>query len=442
VRRIPSEFRIFDSFAPLQPVSGHTNAVLKVRVRFEDQPAIVEHLRGKGRVVVSALGVTEEALETPQLRTMLRRSLRRRNGEDTEEALGVAIVGYGPLGKVGYGHGVAVTNMAGLELAAVCDSNPARLEAARSDFPQLKCYNSAAEVAQDPQVKMVIIATPPSTHTELAMTMLQAGKHVVSEKPLSLTVREVDMLYETAADKGLVLTVNQNRRWDPDFLTIRRVAEAGLLGKVFNMETFVGSFGHPCREWHSEASISGGTEYDWGSHHIDWTLQLMPGMPKSVTAIGHKLIWHDVSNFDQVRVRMLWEDGREAEFVHSDVAAIRRPKFYIQGTEGTIAGYYRPLITERIEPGRGYVRLESHHAEAPAELTLMRYEFASGSLADQKLALAAEEPYAFHRNLADHLHSDDQPLAVTYESVRRVTAILEAAHESAERGGVPLAPPV
>lgn len=439
-RRITSEFSIFDSFAPLQPLNSRTNMLLKVRVRFQDQPAVVEHLLGKGRVVVSALGATEEALRTPQLRTMLRRSLQRCNGEYIEKALGVAIIGYGPLGGVGYGHGIAVTSTAGLALTAICDRNQARLEAASADFPQLKYYATAEEVARDSKVDVVIIATPPSSHTDLALLMLRSGKHVVCEKPLCLSVREADELLAAAMANGLVLTVNQNRRWDPDFLAIRRAVKGGMIGEVFNMETFVGSFAHPCREWHSEASISGGTEYDWGSHHIDWILEIMPGLPKRVAANGHKRVWHDVSNVDQVRVRLLWEDGREAEFVYSDVAGIRRPKFYIQATEGTIAGYYRSLISERIEPGRGYVRQESHHAEAPAELVLMRYDFSSGALSEHRLPLVGEEPYAFHRNLADHLHFPDLPLAITFESVRRVIVILEAAHLSAERGGVPLAP--
>ncbi|HXG36688.1 MAG TPA: hypothetical protein VNL15_06950, partial [Dehalococcoidia bacterium] len=103
--------------------------------------------------------------------------------------------------------------------------------------------------------------------------------------------------------------------------------------------------------------------------------------------------------------------------------------------------YYRPLISESIQPGRGYVRQELHHAEAPADLTLMLYDSASGGLVEQKLPLPVVEPYAFHRNLADHLHGDDVPLAVSFDSVRRVIAVLEAAHHSAELGGAWLPPP-
>lgn len=441
-RGIPAEFPFVDAFAPLQPLNGQSRALLTVSVRFTDHAAVVERLLGRGRVVVSALGATDAALQTPALRTLLRRALPRRSGERDERALGVAIVGYGPLGGMGYSHGRAVQNTVGLRLAGVCDRSEEQLGAARADFPEIRCYRSTEAVASDDDIDVVIIATPPSTHVELAAQMLAVGRHVVVEKPLCFTVAEAKRLLDQAAAMGVALTVNQNRRWDPDFLAIHHAVVAGALGEVFNMETFVGSFAHPCRQWHSERSISGGVEYDWGAHHIDWILQIMPGLPARVMATGHKRVWHDVSNFDQMRVRMLWADGREAEFMHSDVAAIRRPKFYVQGTRGTLAGSYRPLISERFEPGRGYVREESHHAQAPAELTLMHYESAADGLSEQRLPLVREDPYAFHRNLADHLHFDDPPLAVTPESICRVIAVLEAAHRSGEQGGAAVTPVV
>jgi hypothetical protein len=142
-----------------------------------------------------------------------------------------------------------------------------------------------------------------------------------------------------------------------------------------------------------------------------------------------------VTNLDQIRVRMTWADGREAEFLQSDIAAVRRPKFYVQGTAGTLVGSYRTVTLESIEPGLGYVATEAHHAEAPAELLLARYESGHG-ISETRLPPAVEPPFAFHRNLADHLHLGE-PLAVTPSSVRRVIAVLEAAHRSSTGGGAP-----
>ena len=143
-----------------------------------------------------------------------------------------------------------------------------------------------------------------------------------------------------------------------------------------------------------------------------------------------------MTNLDQIRVRMTWPDGREAEFLQSDIAAVRRPKFYVQGTAGTLVGRYRMVTFEHIEPGRGYVAREAHHAEAPAELMLARYESGYG-ISETSLPPAAGHPFAFHRNLADHLHLGE-PLAVTPASVRRVIAVLEAAQRSSAMDGTPV----
>ena len=204
-------------------------------------------------------------------------------------------------------------------------------------------------------------------------------------------------------------------------------------GDVFNVETFVGGFEHPCRAWHSDVAVSGGAVYDWGSHHVDWILQLLGSAPARVTTHGHKRVWHDVTNLDQLRLHLAWDDGREAEFFQSDIAGVRRPKFFVQGTAGTLVGQYRPVAFERIEPGRGFVTETPHHAEAPAELTLARYESGYG-LTETSLPLAPEPRYGFHRNLADHLLLGE-PLAVTAASVRSVVAVLEASQRSSDEGG-------
>lgn len=356
---------------------------------------------------------------------------------DPDRTIGMGIVGYGPYGGMGQLHGLAARATRGLELVAACDSDPSRRKAAEDDFPGLRAHASLAELLTDDDVGLVVVATPPVSHAGIATAALRAGKHVAMEKPMCLTLAEADQLAALASERHLTLTVNQNRRWDPDFRAIQKVLATGLLGELFCLETFVGSFEHPCRAWHSEESVSGGAAYDWGSHHLDWALQLMGSPPATVSAHGHKRVWRDVTNLDQIRVHLTWADGREAEFVQSDVAAVRKPKFYLQGTAGTLVGHYRPFTTQRIEAGRGYVAETPHHAEAPAELTLARYEPGWG-LTQSTLPALAPLDYPFHRNLADHLLLGE-PLAVTPESVRPVIAVLEAASRSAAAGGDPVA---
>jgi predicted dehydrogenase len=439
--RLTPEFAVVDRFQPLRPLRPG-RVVADVSVAFTDLPALVESPLGAGLVLASGLGIGDGALATTELAAVLRRALRRRDARMPDRELGVGVVGYGAYGGMGYAHGVAARATAGLEFVATCDSSPERRKAAEQDFVGVRAYANVDELAADGDVEVVIVATPPSSHAALALQLLRAGKHVACEKPMCLTVAEADELVAIARAHDRVLTANQNRRWDTDFVALRRAVDAGLLGKVFNVETFVGGFEHPCRAWHSEVSVSGGAVYDWGSHHVDWILLLMADAPATVSCHGHKRVWHDVTNLDQLRLRLSWADGREAEFLQSDVAAVRRPKFYVQGTAGTLVGLYRPLTFERIEPGRGYVAEPAHHAEAPAELSLARYESGYG-ITTTALPPAPEQRFAFHRNLADHLHLGE-PLAVTAESVRQVIAVLEAGQRSALAGGAvqPLPPPL
>lgn len=434
LQRIEAEFAVVEGLAALQLLHADLRVLLRVNWALKDEPAAVERRIGVGRIVTSSLGSTSQALLAPALGAILRRALRPPlDDAAARRTITTAIVGYGPAGGMGFVHGSGIARTAGLQLAAVCDLSDSRRAAASADFPGIAGHINAEDLARDPAIQLVLIATPPVSHAGLALQMLEAGKHVACEKPLCLTTAEADRLIAAARANGLMLTINQNRRWDPDYLAVQRAVHTGLLGDIFNVETFVGSFEHPCRYWHSDAQVSGGAAFDWGSHYIDWTLQLLPGLPQAVSALAHKRVWRDVTNADQIRVRMLWSDGREAEFIASDVAAVPKPKFYIQGTAGTLAGHYRPLLFERLDAATGYEAKQPHFAEAPATLLLARYESGYG-ITETQLPPQPQQPFGFHRNIADHLLLGDE-LAVTPESVRSVIRVLEAAEESAKAGG-------
>lgn len=432
--RLEGEVPITSPLMTLEVTGADAEVAATTSIRFEHRPTIVVRVLGKGRIVTT--GVCDaHALENHAVVGLFVRRLLRADfpASATQRELGVGVVGYGPFGGMGYLHGLATTETEGLTLVAAADSQSERIEAARADFPLLRGHDSAAGLAHDDAVDIAIVATPPVHHAAIALDLLRAGKHVVVEKPMCLTTHDADELIRTAREVDRTITVHQSRRWDTDWLAVRRVIERGDLGDVFNIETFVGGFEHPCRAWHSEEAISGGAVYDWGSHHIDWIIQHYGTAPRKLLCTTHTRVWRDTTNVDQLSVWMQWDDGREATFRQSDVCAIRRPKFHIEGTAGTLAGHYEPVRRDEIVAGRGFQANESHHAERPVDLTVARYDGDHG-LIESRISPAPHPGWGFHRNLADHLLLGE-PLAVRPEQSRDVVRVLEEAHRSGASGG-------
>jgi predicted dehydrogenase len=255
---------------------------------------------------------------------------------------------------------------------------------------------------------------------------------VVCEKPFALRAAETEEMMAAAARAGRTLTVYQSRRWDPDFVALKRAVRSGALGHPFYMEAFIGGYGHPCSYWHSHEPVSGGTIYDWGSHYFDWLLQLFEAPVTSVSALAHKRVWHDVTNADQVRVDLGFAGGEQASFLQSDVAAALKPKWYLLGTGGAAVGDWRretvsarswtgDLVEERLQP-----------SESPAVVSLHRPDGEGGTHVEV-LSLPERERNGFYRNLADHLLLRE-PLAVSAVEAGRNVAVMEAATRSIAQG--------
>jgi predicted dehydrogenase len=429
--RLDREVPITTALRTLAPIDSGVDVVATTSVRFEHRATLVRRRIGDGTLLASGIVDVGNLLAHPTLGRLVDRL--GRDLPSPVAPLGVGVVGYGPFGGMGYLHGLAAEETDGLRFVAAADPVTDRLTAAASDFPGIRAHADVHSLAADDDVAIAVVATPPVHHADVVRALLRAGKHVVVEKPMCLRREDADDLVRLAADCAKVLTVHQSRRWDADWLALRRVVAGGLIGDVFDIETFVGGFEHPCRAWHSEESVSGGAIYDWGSHHVDWIIQLYGEPPARLLSTSHTRVWHDTTNADQITLWMQWRDGREATFRQSDIAAIRRPKFYVQGTTGTLAGDYRPVVTESVEPGRGYRAAVSHHAEAPVDLRVVRYE-GVGRTTEMLVRPDPHPGWGFHRNLADHLLLGE-PLAVRPEESRDVVAVLEAAHLSAAAGG-------
>jgi scyllo-inositol 2-dehydrogenase (NADP+) len=195
------------------------------------------------------------------------------------EPIGVGLAGYGLGGSVF--HAPLIQAAPGLRLNAVATSRAGQVH---RELPGVRVVASAEQLLEDPAVELVVVAAPNAVHHRLAAAALRAGRHVVVDKPFTLSVAEADELIALAGAADRRLSVFHNRRWDGDFLTVRRCLEADLLGEV---SSFVSRYDRfrpvPKGGWKEEAVPGSGVLWDLGPHLIDQALQLF-GTPATVWA--------------------------------------------------------------------------------------------------------------------------------------------------------------
>jgi scyllo-inositol 2-dehydrogenase (NADP+) len=425
-------FLVDEVFLGTDELPADATRLLTVPWRYTEQVGAFARPAGRGRFVYLGLGGSPESYATSSFLQFLQRSLRFAAGADGARTIGVGLAGYGAIAR---DHGRQLNEVEGLELRGVSDLAPGRRAQAEGDFG-VTVHEGVDALLADAAIDVVVVGTPPQTHAEIALEALAAGKHVVCEKPFALHLADVDRMLAAAGAAGRTLTCYQSRRWDPDFVALRRTVESGAVGRPYHLESFIGGYGHPCSYWHSHEPISGGTIFDWGSHYFDWTLLLFPGPVASVSAVAQTLVWKDVTNADHVNVDLRFADGTEATFLHSDIAAALKPKWYLLGTEGAVVGNWRTasvvsrgtmdeLVEDRLAP-----------ADSPAELTVLRPN-GEGGVNEERLALPRRVRNGFYRNLADHL-LQGEPLAVPAVESRRNIAVMEAAAHSIAQGGRPV----
>jgi predicted dehydrogenase len=332
-------------------------------------------------------------------------------------------VGLLAYGAIGHEHNQAVRLTPGLELSAVCDVNPDRLSAALELAPDARTFTDAVAMLDSGLLDVVVVSTPPNTHYQWAKEALSRGIHCVLEKPMALTAEECDELIALASAQDCVLVVYQNRRYDADFVTMAEIIASGEIGEVFHYDSFVGGYSEPCTYWHSNAEVSGGAIFDWGSHFIDQILTVMPYSIAHVTGVNHKRVWMHATNADHAQVTITFDNGKQATFVNSDLAAARKPKFYVLGTKGAIVGDWDPSAEPAV-------------ADLPAILSVH-----GDSGTSRIVPLRSVEPYRFHASLATRLASGI-PMEVSALQSRNVVAVMEAAERSARDGARPVVPQI
>jgi predicted dehydrogenase len=326
-----------------------------------------------------------------------------------KKALKFAICGYGGAFSMGRAHSNQLQATGRAKLVAVCDPDASRLATAEQEFPGIGTYKTLAELLKESDAEMVIIITPHNTHAPLGMQSLKAGRHVIMEKPFCITSAEGRAMVNAAKARGLTLSCYHNRRWDGDFLTVRKLVEKDALGDVFSVKCHMNGFGMRTDWWRASKKVSGGCLYDWGAHIIDWTLQLVDSKVQNVTGFSQKRVWMEATNEDEARALIRFANGAVGDVMISSIRhSVDRPKWEIMGTEGALTSMWRDDHVKHITQRRGRTVIE----HVPNEKS-------------------QQEKY--YANVIKHI-LDGEELIVTGEQSARVIAVLEGQAKSAKTG--------
>ncbi len=320
----------------------------------------------------------------------------------------MVVVGYGSAFGMGHHHAESIRNTTGLELVGVCEPDDER-RALAEETEGVPTYESMDEVVADDGVDMVALIVPHDVHAPLAIQAMEAGKHVITEKPMCVTTAEADAMIAAARANDVVLTVYHNRRWDSDFVTVKRLIDQGAIGEVFMVECAI-SGPRPLSGWRREEKHGGGQIRDWGAHVLDQMCLIAGGPARTVFADFEHRVWTEIMDVPtHTQLLIEFESGMWAEATFSNISWAPKPRWRVLGEKGG-------LLKE--SGGGGTVGLYHQVAGQPSVTEVQCVE--------TKLA-------ELYQNVSDHINEGVE-LIVKPEEARRYVAIYEAAYVSAETG--------
>jgi len=333
--------------------------------------------------------------------------------------LHVGIIGFG---RIGAEHARWIGATQNVRVACVFDPTQARRALAES------CgyvgVGSLSELLQRDDVDAVLVSTPTSMHFEHAAKSIDAGKHVMIEKPMALDYAQSKQLAERAQAKGVVMSVFHCRRWDVDYLTVKHAIASGVFGKIINIESRLGQWsscvGPAAKEfrpnWRNEKSFGGGALYDWGSHFIDQLWQLfLPAKPVRVFAQLRGNVWStDCDDF--ARVCIDFANGAVGLCEINTTTTRPLPRWHIDGSSGSASAPHS-------------LTFDTH------EWAQLRFTHADGSDVPIELAASEVNESDIWSTFARACAGECQPM-VTVDSVLTTMRLLDAARESSLTGRV------
>src|SRR5271168_404999 len=255
----------------------------------------------------------------------------------------VGLIGFGLAGQAF--HAPVIRGVPGMHLACILERSGTR---AREKYPDVRVARTLEELLADKEIQLCVVATPNDSHFAYAQACLLAGRDVVVDKPFAPTLRESEELVRLAADRGRLITVYQDRRWDGDFETVKKIVESGRLGKVVEYEARFDRFRLEAKAnaWRERANQPGaGVLFDLGPHVIDQALVLF-GEPRAIT--GSAFCQRETSQVDDAFDVCLEYAGLRAMARARIIAFAPGPHFLIHGTKGSFVKYGMDPQEERL----------------------------------------------------------------------------------------------
>lgn len=334
------------------------------------------------------------------------------------------LVGFGMAGRVF--HGPLLSSVEGIELAAAMERSTNR---AAERYPDVKIYRSLEEMLADGSLDLFVVATPSATHFEVAREILLAGKNLVVDKPMSTASAQVAELIGLARERKVLLAPFQNRRWDSDFLTVKKLLAEGSLGQLVHFESRFDRWRPlaPTDRLWKEDPVSGGVLVDLGSHLVDQALALF-GKPESVWAeLLREREWARTNDGFEIRLRY----PSFAVVLGANCLSLPAgPRFHLRGSKGN---YWKHGLDPQ-EAALNKVKLidDLHWGEEPRSEWGVLHVEANGATAAQPVQTIAGNYRLYYAGVRDALLGK-AALPVAAVDAWRTARVLEWAQESSAK---------
>lgn len=339
----------------------------------------------------------------------------------------VAVIGYGGQGAW---HCKQILKSDVCTLAGTYDIREIRRDAAKNDG--VKVYESNEAIFADPAVDIVVVAVPNDRHKDLVISALEAGKNVICEKPVEMSVKAFDEMVDASKRTGKFFTVHQNRRWDVDFLATKEVIDSGNIGKPICIESRIhGSRGIPS-DWRCEKAHGGGMILDWGVHLIDQMLQLHGEKVVKVYCTCSHITNKEVD--DGFKLYLTYDDGVTALVEVGTYNFLPMPRFYLQAEKGSakIEDWQHPCHVAKL---KAWQEKDVTPVQNAAGITKTMAPRDSLTLDEYDLPIPKSDVHNFYRNVCAAIDGKAERY-IKLEEVRRVMCVMEAAFASDEKGQV------